>query len=57
MHMWVSSEAAAGIFLYRHLHRAGLTLEVAIDFLYPRQVHIDLEATQLQTPGRSNEFE
>lgn len=34
-----------------------LTLEVAIDFLYPRQFHIDLEATQLPTPGRGNEFE
>lgn len=34
-----------------------LTLEVAMDFLYPRKFHIDLEGPQLRTPGRGNEFE
>lgn len=34
-----------------------LTLEGAVDFLYPRKFCIDLEAAQLRTPERGNEFE
>lgn len=41
----------------RQLNQTLLTLEVVIDFLYPRQFHIDPEATQLPKPGRGNEFE
>lgn len=41
----------------RYLNQTLLTLEVVIDFLYPRQFHIDPEATQLPKPGRGNEFE
>lgn len=34
-----------------------LSLEIAVDFLYPMQFHIDLDAAQLCTPGRGNKFE